>query len=86
MVLKNLTPEQLVWWVKTNASDWNAFYCFLEKQAKEARQIQVLQTQLLAANNYWQSRSVSIAAGITAPTTASLISLTRLIVPRGDFS
>ena len=44
LVSKHLTPKQLVWWVKTEGSkDWNAFYCFLEKQAKEAHQIQVLQ-------------------------------------------
>ena len=42
-VSKYLIPKQLVWWVKQDSSDWNAFYCFLEKQAKEACQIQVLQ-------------------------------------------
>ena len=36
LVSKYLTPEQLIWWVKSDASDWNVFYCFLEKQAKEA--------------------------------------------------
>ena len=42
LVSRHLTPEQLVWWVKENATGWNAFYCFLEKQAKVARQIQML--------------------------------------------
>ena len=48
LVSKYLTPEQLVWWVKQDASDWNAFYCFLEKQAKEACWIQVLQNTALS--------------------------------------
>ena len=47
LMSKYLTPKQFVWWVKTEASDWNAFYCFLEKQAKEACQIQVLQNTAL---------------------------------------
>ena len=42
LVSKHLIPEQLVWWVKEDATDWNAFYCFLEKQAKVACQVQVL--------------------------------------------
>ena len=47
LVSRYLTPKQLVRWVKTDASDWNAFYCFLEKQAKEARWIKVLQNTAL---------------------------------------
>ena len=44
LVSKYLTAKQLVWWVKTEGNkDWNVFYCFLEKQAKEACQIHVLQ-------------------------------------------
>ena len=42
MVSKHLTPEQLIWWVKEDATDWNTFYCFLEKQAKVACEVQVL--------------------------------------------
>ena len=47
LVSKYLTPKQLVWWEKQDFSDWNAFYCFLEKQAKEACHIQVLQNTVL---------------------------------------
>ena len=36
LVSKYLIPEQLVWWMKQDALDWNAFYCFFENQAKEA--------------------------------------------------
>ena len=39
LVSKYLTPKQLIWWVKQDASDCNSFYCFLEKQAKESRRI-----------------------------------------------
>ena len=47
LVSKYLTPKQLVWWVKQDSSDWNVFYCFFEKQAKEACRIQVLQNTAL---------------------------------------
>ena len=53
LVSCHLTPEQLIWWVKTDASDWNAFYCFLEKQAKEASQIQVLQNTTIGCKTLW---------------------------------
>ena len=42
LVFKHLTPKQLIWWVKEDATDWNALYCFLEKQAKVACWVQVL--------------------------------------------
>ena len=50
LVFKYLTPKQLVWWVKQDATDWNAFYYLLEKQAMEACQIQVLQNTMLSCN------------------------------------
>ena len=63
LVSKYLTTEQLVWWVKLDASDWNTFYCFLEKQIKEACQIQVLQNTDLGCKPLAGKRECLLCSG-----------------------
>ena len=42
LVTKHLSTEDMKSQVNSGATDWNSFFCFLEKLAKSACQVQVL--------------------------------------------
>ena len=43
LVAKHLSTERREEWVQTDGEDWEAFFKFLEKKAKVARKIQILE-------------------------------------------
>ena len=47
IVLCHLDKEQIHLWIQTWARDWNSFFKFLEKIAKDAQQMQVWENSIL---------------------------------------
>ena len=56
LVTKHLSPEDVKSWVNTGGTDWNRFFCILEKVTKCAHQVQVLNETRSGFNTVTQKK------------------------------